>query len=219
MQGGCKALFKKLYFTFCSSQTARLNHRRMFHQIYFAVFFPPSRDHTEYRTKSSALTFLLKPLQSSSTCVSISAPFFLKKNTLCSLDSVPVSRGGIRSSSEQSTSTPKLLYSGYIKLISCENSQLVYNKCTVNQIQLTWQTLLHTSQIFNHIIFILASYIYTSKVPPHCLLRVCLSDRMNNIFTSQEFFCSLTAVLVCPDNVSHVNKCLSAVRCVYSIVT
>lgn len=70
MQGGCKALFKKLYFTFCSSQTARLNHRRMFQQIYFAVFLLPSRDYTEYRTKSSALTFLLKPLQSSSTCLS-----------------------------------------------------------------------------------------------------------------------------------------------------
>lgn len=82
MQGGCKALLKKLYFTFCSSQTARLNHRRMFHQIFFAVFFPPSRDHTEYRTKSSALTFLLKPLQSSSTCVSISAPFFFEEKHL-----------------------------------------------------------------------------------------------------------------------------------------
>lgn len=42
MQGGCKALFKKSFISrFCSSQTARLNHRRMFQQVYFAVFFFP----------------------------------------------------------------------------------------------------------------------------------------------------------------------------------
>lgn len=217
MQGGCKALFKKLYLLFTDCKVKP--QENVSPDILCSVFSSLERSH-RIQDKKFCSHFSFEAITIKlDLCIYLSSFFFLKKNTLCSLDSVPVSRGGIRSSSKQSTSTPKLLYSGYIKLISCENSQLVYNKCTVNQIQLTWQTLLHTSQIFNHIIFILTSYIYTSKVPPHCLLRVCLSDRMNNIFTSQEFFCSLTAVLVCPDNVSHVNKCLSAVRCVYSIVT
>lgn len=51
-----------------------------------------------------------------------------------------------------STSSPKLSYPGYIKLISCENSRLVCIKCTVNQRQQSWQTLLDACQIFARIL-------------------------------------------------------------------
>lgn len=135
MQGGCKTRFKKSYFTLCSSQTVRLNHRRMFHPNILCSVFLPSRDNTEYRTKSSPLTFPLKPLQSSSTRVShlLSSSSWQRRSDPLQHTVRPHSR------------------SCYIKLISCDNSQLGSNKCTVNQIRQTWQTWLHTSQIFTQI--------------------------------------------------------------------
>ena len=128
----------------------------MHHQIYFAVlFFPPSRNYPEHRTKSSAVTFPLKPLQSSSTCVS-ELPVLKEKHLVSRShppDSAPVSRGDQVLFTTPTLHPPtELSYSGYIKLISCENPRLGCIKRTVNQRQQTWQTLLDACQIFARIL-------------------------------------------------------------------
>ena len=73
--------------------------------------FLPSREYAEYRTKSSAVAFPLKPLQWSATCVS-ELPF-LKKNTMCSLTSAWFGSSQQRRSdplhNTYSTSSPKAL--------------------------------------------------------------------------------------------------------------
>lgn len=156
----------------------------------FPVFSPPPpRDYVKYRTKISAVTFPFKPLQSSWSCVS-ELPF-LKKNTLCFTCAWFSSSQQRRSDPlhTYSASSPKFLCSSYIKLISCENSQLIYIIHCKSETTHLANFAPHQPNIPPYItIFILTYCIYSSKIPPHRLLRVGLSERRNNIFTSQDFF-------------------------------